>query len=130
MARKREENETAFDTLQEILRRDAERDGIPVSPKPKPEKMAVRVKAGRKGGKIGGKRRLGPHMPNSHLSNKPITTVIFSKYNWVIMVYRRLKDSLDLDWHFHTKCPSWPELGVIDVQLNSPGSDRICPQNA
>jgi hypothetical protein len=56
MARKRDENETAFDTLQEILRRDAERDGIPVSPKPKPEKMAVRVKAGRKGGKIGGKR--------------------------------------------------------------------------
>jgi hypothetical protein len=52
MARKRDENETAFDTLQEILRRDAERDGIPVSPKPKPEKMAVRVKAGRKGGKI------------------------------------------------------------------------------
>lgn len=54
MARKRDENETAFDTLQEILRRDAERDGIPVSPKPNPEKMAVRVKAGRKGGKIGG----------------------------------------------------------------------------
>jgi hypothetical protein len=57
MPKRRDENETAFDTLQEILRRDAERDGIPQPPKPKPEKMAVRVKAGRKGGKIGGKVR-------------------------------------------------------------------------
>jgi hypothetical protein len=57
MPRKRDEVETAFDTLQEALRRDAERDGLPVEPKPKPEKMAVRVEAGRKGGKIGGKAR-------------------------------------------------------------------------
>jgi hypothetical protein len=57
MPRKRDENETAFDTLQEILRRDAERDGEPVPPKHQPEKMDVRVKAGRKGGKIGGKKR-------------------------------------------------------------------------
>jgi hypothetical protein len=41
MARKRDENETAFDTLQEILRRDAERDGIPVSPKPKPKRWLL-----------------------------------------------------------------------------------------
>ncbi len=57
MPRKRDESETAFDTLQEILRRDAERDGIPQPPKPKPEKLSYRVKAGRKGGKIGGKTR-------------------------------------------------------------------------
>ena len=57
MPKRRDENETAFDTLQEILRRDAERDGIPQPPKPKPEKVAYRVKAGRKGGKIGGKVR-------------------------------------------------------------------------
>jgi hypothetical protein len=57
MPKKRDENETAFDTLQEILRRDAERDGIPQPPKPKPEKVSYRVKAGRKGGKIGGKAR-------------------------------------------------------------------------
>ena len=57
MPRKRDENETAFDTLQEILRRDAERDGIIQSPRPKSEKMAARVKAGRKGGKVGGKAR-------------------------------------------------------------------------
>jgi len=57
MPKKRDENETAFDTLQEILRRDAERDGIPQEPKPKPEKISYRVKAGRKGGKIGGKAR-------------------------------------------------------------------------
>lgn len=57
MPRKRDENETAFDTLDELLRRDAARDGKPLPPKPAPEKMAVRVKAGRKGGKIGGKGR-------------------------------------------------------------------------
>ncbi len=57
MPRKRDESETAFDTLQEILRRDAARDGIPQPAKPKPEKMAVRVKAGRKGGLKGGKAR-------------------------------------------------------------------------
>ncbi len=43
MPRKRDENETAFDTLEELIRRDAERDGIPQPAKPKPEKMAVRV---------------------------------------------------------------------------------------
>jgi hypothetical protein len=57
MPKRRDENETAFDTLQEILRRDAERDGKPQPPKPAPEKMAVRVEAGRKGGKIGGEVR-------------------------------------------------------------------------
>lgn len=57
MPRKRDENETAFDTLDELLRRDAKRDGIVLPEKPKPEKMAVRVEAGRKGGKIGGKVR-------------------------------------------------------------------------
>ena len=58
MPKKRDENETAFDTLQEILKRDAERDGLKPEPKPEPEKVSYRVKAGRKGGKIGGKRRL------------------------------------------------------------------------
>lgn len=57
MPRKRDESETAFDALQELIRRDAERDGIPQPSKSKPEKMAVRVKAGRKGGKKGGKAR-------------------------------------------------------------------------
>jgi len=57
MPKKRDENEAAFDTLQKILRRDAERDGIPQKPKSEPEKVSYRVKAGRKGGKKGGKRR-------------------------------------------------------------------------
>jgi hypothetical protein len=57
MPKKRDENETAFDTLQEILRRDAERDGIIQPPKPEPQKDPVRVKAGRKGGKKGGAAR-------------------------------------------------------------------------
>jgi hypothetical protein len=57
MPRKRDENETAFGTFQEILRRDAARDGIPQPPQSKPEKLPYRVKAGHKARKIGGNRR-------------------------------------------------------------------------
>jgi hypothetical protein len=57
MPKKRDENETAFDALEEVLRRDAERDGIPQLPKPKAEKISYRVKAGRKGGLKGGRAR-------------------------------------------------------------------------
>ena len=57
MAKRRDENETAFDGLQEILRRDAERDGLPVEPTPKPEKVPSAVRAGRLGGLKGGKAR-------------------------------------------------------------------------
>lgn len=57
MPKSKDENEAAFDTLQEILRRDAERDGIPQKPAPKPEKVSYRVEAGRKGGIKGGKAR-------------------------------------------------------------------------
>ena len=57
MPKRKDENETAFDTLQEILRRDTERDGKPVKPKPDPEKVNYRLVAGRKGGLIGGKLR-------------------------------------------------------------------------
>ncbi len=55
--KKKDESEIAFDTLQELLKRDAERDGVPRKPTPKPEKVSYRVEAGRKGGKIGGKVR-------------------------------------------------------------------------
>ena len=51
MPRKKDENETAFDTLQELLNRDRERDGLPVATPKKEEKMSCRVEAGRKGGK-------------------------------------------------------------------------------
>ncbi len=50
MPKRKDENETAFDTLQELLRRDAERDGITQEPLPEPEKVPYRVKAGEKGG--------------------------------------------------------------------------------
>jgi hypothetical protein len=63
VAKRRDENQTAFDGLQEILRRDAERDGIPQEPTPKPEKVPSAVKAGRKGGKIGGKARAAALTP-------------------------------------------------------------------
>jgi hypothetical protein len=50
MPKRKDENETAFNTLQEILRRDAIRDGIPQEPIREPEKLRYREKAGRKGG--------------------------------------------------------------------------------
>lgn len=57
MPKKKDENETAFDALQEILRRDATRDGIPQKSIPKQGKLSYRVEAGRKGGLKGGKSR-------------------------------------------------------------------------
>lgn len=57
MPKKKDESETAFAGLQELLRRDATRDGIPQSPTPKPEKLSYRVEAGTKGGLKGGKAR-------------------------------------------------------------------------
>jgi len=55
--KKKDESEIAFDTLQELLRRDAKRNGIPQEPIPEPEKISYRVEAGRKGGLKGGKMR-------------------------------------------------------------------------
>jgi hypothetical protein len=57
MPKKKDENESAFSALQEIIARDAERDGIPRPPSSPPEKLSYRVKAGRKGGKKGGTAR-------------------------------------------------------------------------
>jgi hypothetical protein len=63
VAKRRDENETAFDGLQELLRRDAERDGLPVEPTPKPEKVPSAVRAGRLGGLKGGKARAASLTP-------------------------------------------------------------------
>jgi hypothetical protein len=57
MVKKKDENETAFATLQELLRRDAKRDGLPCEPTPEDEKVSYRVEAGRKGGLRGGPSR-------------------------------------------------------------------------
>jgi hypothetical protein len=57
MPKRKDENETAFDALQEVLRRDAKRDGIPQKLIPEPEKISYRIKAGRKGGLKGGLAR-------------------------------------------------------------------------
>jgi hypothetical protein len=51
MPKRKDENEIAFDALQQLIRRDAERDGIPQEDIPKPEKVLCRVEAGSKGGK-------------------------------------------------------------------------------
>ena len=57
MPKRKDENEIAFSTLEEILRRDAKRDGIELPPKPKPDKVPSAVRAGRLGGLKGGKAR-------------------------------------------------------------------------
>lgn len=57
MPKRKDENETAFSALQEILKRDAKRDGIPQGPIPEIAKLDYRVKAGRKGGLKGGVAR-------------------------------------------------------------------------
>ena len=57
MAKKRDENETAFDALQELLRRDRKRDGLSVDPIPEKEKDPHHVEAGRLGGLKGGPAR-------------------------------------------------------------------------
>jgi len=61
MVKRKDENETAFAGLQELIRRDAERDGL-APPKPEPtkeptEKNPAKVAAGRQGGLKGGKAR-------------------------------------------------------------------------
>jgi hypothetical protein len=57
MSKRKDENQTAFNTLQEIIRRDAKRDDLPEEPIPKEQKLVYRVEAGRKGGLKGGKVR-------------------------------------------------------------------------
>ncbi len=57
MPKRKDENEIAFDALQQILSRDAKRNGIPQEPIPEPEKISYRVKAGHKGGLKGGPAR-------------------------------------------------------------------------
>ncbi|GKS65312.1 hypothetical protein YTPLAS72_26160 [Nitrospira sp.] len=57
MRRRKDENESAFSALQELIARDEERDGKPRPQSLPPEKLSYRVEAGRKGGQKGGPAR-------------------------------------------------------------------------
>jgi len=61
MARRKDENQIAFAGLQELIRRDAQRDGIQYPEKAaieeQPRKSRAAIRAGRKGGKKGGPAR-------------------------------------------------------------------------
>jgi hypothetical protein len=72
MPKRKDENEIAFSTLQELMRRDAERDGIPQEPPKPPEKVPTAVKAGRLGGKKGGLARAAklPAKKRSEIAKK------------------------------------------------------------
>jgi hypothetical protein len=63
MPKRKDENEVAFSTLQELIRRDAERDGRSQEPVKQPEKVPTAVKAGRLGGKKGGPARAAKLSP-------------------------------------------------------------------
>ena len=64
MPKRRDENETAFDGLQEILRRDARRDGLTLPESaPESEKLPSAVRAGRLGGLKGGRARAASLTP-------------------------------------------------------------------
>jgi hypothetical protein len=57
MPKRKDENEIAFAGLQELMRRDAERDGLPVPPVEPEPKDPKKVKAGKIGGRKGGLTR-------------------------------------------------------------------------
>jgi hypothetical protein len=63
MPKRRDESQVAFDGLQELIRRDAKRDGIELPPEPEPKKVESAVRAGRKGGLKGGKARAAKLTP-------------------------------------------------------------------
>jgi hypothetical protein len=42
------------------------------------------------------------------------------------IVYRRLKDSFDPDWHFSQQCDSWPQSDYQEIGFVDPRSgERI-----
>ena len=57
MPKRKDENEIAFDALQQVIRRDVIRNGLTPEPIPEPKKLDYRVKAGTKGGLKGGPAR-------------------------------------------------------------------------
>ena len=75
MPKRKDENEIAYHGLQELIRRDAERDEIPQDPPSHPVKVPTAVKAGRLGGKKGGPARAAKLSPKkrSQIAKKAAT---------------------------------------------------------
>jgi hypothetical protein len=45
----------------------------------------------------------------------------------VILFYRKHKNSMDDDWHFHTQCSRWPETDFVQTRVLEPGEgERLC----
>jgi hypothetical protein len=45
----------------------------------------------------------------------------------MFLVYRKRKGSLDLPWHFNTRCPHWPEADFVQVRyIEGKASERLC----
>jgi hypothetical protein len=69
MPKRKGQNEIAFAGLQDIIRRDAERDAIPQQPIPPPQKVPSALKADRLGGLKGGKARAASLTPRKRKSD-------------------------------------------------------------
>ena len=45
----------------------------------------------------------------------------------MILFYRRHKDTLDPEWHFHTDCPHWPDTNFVQMHFINPEmNERFC----
>jgi uncharacterized protein YpiB (UPF0302 family) len=45
----------------------------------------------------------------------------------MILFYRRHKDTLDPEWHFHTDCPRWPDTNFVQMHFINPEmNERFC----
>lgn len=96
MPKRKDENETAFHGLQELIRRDAERDGILQDPLPPPEKVPSAVRAGRLGGKKGGPARAAKLFPKkrSEIAKKAAEVRWQSQtYTQLVSFFRLIKVS-------------------------------------
>lgn len=43
------------------------------------------------------------------------------------LVYRKLKNALDSDWHFSQQCDHWPQSDYDEIEFVDPNStERVC----
>jgi len=48
----------------------------------------------------------------------------------MLRVYRKRKDSINAEWHFHTQCSRWPETDYIQTHYMLRENERLCAECA
>jgi hypothetical protein len=43
----------------------------------------------------------------------------------MLRVYRKRKDSINVEWHFHTRCSHWPETDYIQTRYIDLGENEL-----